>query len=247
MNINPGEYHKSISYEIKDLQDRVRYLIGDAHWGEEGRYKEAVLRGVIRRFLPSNISLGTGFVIDKREDENIVISKQIDIIVYDNTYPVLFSESDFVITTPANVRGIIEVKTKINNNSNLKEIILGATDNGRIIGKDIFNGIFSFEGSNINTSSQRLTEALQSSKGIVNHISVGQNTFINYWSYWSSEGNGVKGVKEYHVYEINEFSFTYFISNLLEYLSKDIMKERWWFQYPISEGKEKYLTRRIPL
>jgi hypothetical protein len=238
MEINPSEYHKSIASEINSLQNRVRYLIGDAHWGEDGRYKEAVLRSVIRRFLPSNISLGTGFVIDKQEDDKIAISKQIDIIVYDNTYPVLFSESDFVITTPANVRGIIEVKTKINSNPNLKKIISSATYNGQIIGDDIFNGIFSFEVSNVNIESQSLTEALQFSKGIVNHISVGQNIFIKYWP---------DGVKEYHVYEINEFSFTYFISNLLEYLSKDRMKERWWFQYPIPEGKEHYLLKKIPL
>ena len=77
------EYHKSITYEIKDLQNRVRHLIGDANWGEEGRYKEAVLRSVIKRFLPSNIRLGTGFVIDKNEN-GLNISKQIDIIVYDN-------------------------------------------------------------------------------------------------------------------------------------------------------------------
>ena len=111
MYINPMEFHKSITYEINSLKNRVLNLIGDAHWSEVGRYREAVLRNVIKRFIPSNISLGTGFIIDKNEEGNIDISKQIDIIVYDNTYPALFAESDVVITTPANVRGIIEVKT----------------------------------------------------------------------------------------------------------------------------------------
>ncbi len=247
MNINPMEYHKSISYEIKNLQNRVRHLIGDAHWGEEGRYKEAILRGVIRRFLPSNISLGTGFVIKKKRDGDIDISKQIDIIVYDNTYPVLFSESDFVITTPANVRGIIEVKTKINDNSDLKKIVLKATKNGKKIRERIFNGIFSFEGFNIDMSSSHLIKAIENGKGKVNNISIGEDIFIRYWSSLSSESNGVGGVKEYRVYKIHDFSFTYFISNLLEYLDKDRMQERWWFQYPIQEGKEEYLIGTIPL
>jgi hypothetical protein len=104
---NPLEFQKSITDELKALQNRVRNLIGNANWGDEGRYKEAVLRNVIKNFLPSNISLGTGFIIDKKNDGEIAKSTQIDIIVYDNTYPVLFSSGDIVITTPANVIGII--------------------------------------------------------------------------------------------------------------------------------------------
>ncbi len=245
MTINPMEYHKSITYEIKSLQDRVRHLIGNTNWGDEGRYKEAVLRSVLKRFLPSNISLGTGFVIDKDENR-LNISKQIDIIVYDNSYPVLFSESDVVITTPANVRGIIEVKTEIRN-ADLQNIISVATDNGRLIGKGIFNGIFAFNGFDGAISQTRLSGALKASKGVVNHLCFGQDIFIKYWSYWSSEENDVKGIEEYCVYKINDFSFTYFISNLLEYLSKDKMKERWWFQYPIPEGKEDHIINRIML
>ena len=49
---NPSAFQKSITKELKALQNRVRYLIGDSHWGEEGRYKEAILRNVIKRFLP---------------------------------------------------------------------------------------------------------------------------------------------------------------------------------------------------
>ena len=63
---------------------------------------------MIKRFLPSNLSIGTGFVI-KKNNGDTQISNQIDIIIYDNTVPVLFSEGDFVITTYKNVEGIIEV------------------------------------------------------------------------------------------------------------------------------------------
>ena len=73
MNTSPEKFQKSITDELKVVQDRVRHLIGSAHWGEEGRYKEAALRGVIKRFLPTNISLGTGFIV-KKENGEIEIS-----------------------------------------------------------------------------------------------------------------------------------------------------------------------------
>ena len=144
IRIDPEEFQKSITKELDTIKNRVRNLIGSSHWEEEGRYKEAILRNVIKRFLPSNLSIGTGFVI-KKNNGDTQISKQIDIIIYDNTVPVLFSEGDFVITTYKNVKGIIEVKTKIRNNQ-LEEIIQEKTEtNGKLIGKNIFNGIFSYE------------------------------------------------------------------------------------------------------
>ncbi|MRG88149.1 hypothetical protein [Salinibacillus xinjiangensis] len=38
------EFQKTISKELYTIKDRVKNLIGDAHWGEEGRYKESVLK-----------------------------------------------------------------------------------------------------------------------------------------------------------------------------------------------------------
>lgn len=111
------EFHKSIGHELNAIKNRVRNLIGDAHWQKEGEYKEAVLKNCIKRFLPSQYSLGSGFVLIKDAEEEQVTG-QIDIIVYDNSYPVLFTEGDFVILLPESIRGIIEVKTK----SNLSQI-----------------------------------------------------------------------------------------------------------------------------
>ena len=97
---NAISFQRSVTKELSVVKNRVRDLIGDANWGEEGRYKEAILRNVIKRFLPQNLSVATGFVV-----RDIVVSKQLDIIVYDNNYPLLFSEGDFIVTSPDNVRG----------------------------------------------------------------------------------------------------------------------------------------------
>lgn len=105
-------FYKSINEELTTVKNRVRNLIGNRHWGKEGEYKEAILRNVIRRFLPTNYSIGTGFVLANYGEVSYLTS-QIDIIIYDNAHPLLFREGDFVIVTPQAVRAIIEVKTQL--------------------------------------------------------------------------------------------------------------------------------------
>ncbi len=243
MDINPEEFHKSINKELEVIQDRVRNLIGSAHWGEEGRYKEAVLRSIIRRFLPENVSIGTGFIL-KKEDDEIEISNQIDIIIYDNTYPVLFAEGDFLITTPTNVKGIIEVKTKLDS-SEVMDVVSKATNNRKVIGTEIFNGVFVYNDGNIvngDNISDNLESALKESKGVVNHICLGKDIFIKFWP-MSTQSNRLNG--RYSIYKIKGFSFSYFISNLVEQTSESKLKERWWFLYPIKKGKEEYKIKDI--
>ena len=76
------DYQKSISNELISIKNRVRNFIDDHHWGEDGRYKEIILSEILRRHLPKNVSVGTGFVVNQDN-----ISTQIDIIVYDSKYP----------------------------------------------------------------------------------------------------------------------------------------------------------------
>lgn len=242
MQINPQEFHKSINSEFEIIQNRVRNLIGSAHWGEDGRYKEAVLRSIIRRFLPNNLSIGTGFVL-KKSNHGIEISSQIDIIIYDNTYPVLFAEGDILITTPENIKGIIEVKTKLKSSKVIEEFSK-ATENGKLIGREIFNGIFVYDESLESTNNHvnnHLQTALENSKGIVNHISIGKNIFIKYWP--GVTNNNLSNT--YSFYRIDNLSFSYFISNLVENTSTNKLEERWWFLYPIEEGKERYKFKDI--
>ena len=42
--INPLEFQKSINRELQVVKNRVRNLIGNANWGDEGSYKEAIFR-----------------------------------------------------------------------------------------------------------------------------------------------------------------------------------------------------------
>ncbi|MCK4308317.1 hypothetical protein KAW50_08840 [candidate division WOR-3 bacterium] len=266
MEINPKEFQKSITRELDTIKNRVRNLIGDAHWGEEGRYKEAILRNSIKRFLPSNLSIGTGFVVsgyNRRNVEEIKVSNQIDIIVFDNTCPVLFCEGDFVITTRRNVRAIIEVKTRIRN-ADLSDIIPKSINNGRLLNsrservlsrkmicnrrQEIFNGILSFEYDD-DPHSSVLESALKQTEGYVNHIALGKDYFIKYWRERTQLVNPVECDNDfYNIYKLKDLSFSYFISNLMmDCTSGNKLEDRLWILFPLQETKEAYREKTICL
>jgi len=257
MPIDPNNFQKSITKELDIIKNRVRDLIGDANWGEEGRYKEAVLKNVIKKFLPNNLSVGTGFIVQGNHTNvsHAIISTQQDIIVYDNTYPVLFSEGDFIITTQHNVRGVIEVKTKVVNadgqkNSFRKAIekfnCLSAFNKISNAGENrIFKGLFTFDYDS-DIESERVEEVLRVSNGMVNHISLGKNYFIRHWL------NGISLMPPvncqshfYNIYRIKDLSFSYFISNLLHIAAKKDLDDRYWFSFPIQGTKERGRIKTI--
>lgn len=60
------DYHKTTTKELLTITNKVRNLI--SHWGEDGRYKEAILKNIIRRFLPEKYSIATGFVIKQTDN-----------------------------------------------------------------------------------------------------------------------------------------------------------------------------------
>ncbi len=249
------EYQKSVAAEFKAYECRVRNLIDDANWAEEGRYKEIILMNYLKRILPQNISVGTGFVRSGGQ-----ITKQIDIIIYDNTYPLLFSADDFIVACGESVLGFIEVKTDIVPGK-IVEYIKKACSNEAVIKNTVqqprftFNGIFSYNlRSDVEKYYDRLSEVDylkeddNSFKYSVNHICLGSNYFIKLWG-GSLALNSVYEQSRYSIYKMDqensELAFAYFFSNLLEdvYLANTnfmngIPTELKSLLYPIKEGKE---------
>jgi hypothetical protein len=268
------EYQKSVAQEFKAYENRVRNLIDSTNWGEEGRFKEIILRNYLKRVLPNNIGVGTGFIRN-----NEVITSQIDIIIYNQSYPLLFSEGDFIVATPENIIGIIEVKTRIDP-STINSIIKKANENANIIcgntDKALFNGIFSFNcGRNIHRYIDNLKQVnykyllekqhfnqIISNKlySCVNHIALGNEYFIKLWPTGNSgENNEVEYLGEpphFSVYDMQEgLAFSYFLSNLLEqiirnltgYINNELPNEMKSFLYPLPKGKESRLIDQIQL
>jgi len=254
---NARLFQESITQELDSIKNRVRNLIGNAHWGEEGRYKEVVLKNILRKFLPNNLSVATGFILKATgdNDDDNVLSSQLDIIIYENTKPVLFSEGDFIITTISNVRGIIEVKSRITEHS-IRSVI-DQFDNSisgfipdiiEMVDRKIFTGVFSFEFQG-NIASQNIDNALKRSQHIINHISLGTNYFIKYWQ--ANERDRLAEHVEcpgnfYNLYNIERLSFSYFISNLI-HITCGGLDDRYWYSFPIQGTKESFRIRTICL
>ena len=265
MPFNPKAFQKSINQELILLKDRVKNLIeinGINHHGEDGNYRELVLRNIIRRFLPNNLSIGTGFVISNDEEE-AKRSTQIDILIYDNSYPLLFQEGDFIITTPQSVKAIIEVKTTIGN-SDLNEILKKSKKNYDLINREIFNGVFAYNyDDNIIDGRTRqlastIKNSLEETSGKVNHISLGQNIFIRYWdkSYIDMLIEEDQRIiarncsnSFFNIYKLRDLSFAYFISNLIYWITDKNIDEQGWFLFPIDSenGKEDYYIEQCCL
>ncbi len=217
------EFHKSTAKELIAIKDRVRNLVN--HWGEDGRHQEAVIKTMIQRFLPEKFKIGSGFIVRQTHERgNHEPSKQIDLIIYDTSYPMLFKDNDFVILTADSVLGIIEVKANATNQG-LSEIVKKANNNGKFIYnarvdkiKPLFNGIFSYESTinNIDTIANQIKNPwnkLGDNKQLygVNHISFNQDWFYKFWKQEFNNGNA-----PHYFYEIKELSFSFFISNLID-------------------------------
>lgn len=226
--MNIIEFHKSTTKELLAIKDRVRNLIN--HWGVDGRYQEVVIKTMIQRFLPEKFRIGSGFVVRQtHERSNHESSKQIDLIIYDTSAPILFKENDFVILTADAVLGIIEVKANARNQG-LQQIVSKSNENGKFIfdarldkSKPLFNGIFSYESTvnNVDTITneihlpwEELGDNEHKHKFAVNHISLNLDYFYKFW-----EQEHLIGKKAHYLYEIKELSFSFFISNLMDWIS----------------------------
>jgi hypothetical protein len=239
------EFHKSTAKELIAIKDRVRNLVNN--WGEDGRHQEAVIKTMIQRFLPERFKIGSGFIVRQtRERGNHEPSNQIDLIIYDNSYPILFRDNDFVILTADSVLGIIEVKANATNQG-LSSIVRKANENGKFIfegrinnRRPLFNGIFSYQSTvkNVDIISNHIKnpwDELGENKQLfgVNHISLNQNWFYKFWEQEFSDGN-----LPHYLYEIRELSFSFFISNLMDLISGTSVIENSNLWYPVDKSIE---------
>ncbi len=238
------EFHKTTTRELKAVQDRIRNLV--PNWLEDGMYKEIVLRGVIRNFLPKSFDIASGYVAKQTSTRGgHIISPQIDIIIFDNSYPVLFKKEELVVVTADSVRGIIEVKSSDQSES-VTETLRKSNEKGSFIfdGKHdktlpIFNGIFYYN-LNIKTDNQIKTylqkdilstsSNIETSKFAVDHISYGENKFYKYWK------NEVTTVDRNFLYQTKDLSFSFFISNLVSYLQPASVAQNNFLWFPVDKS-----------
>lgn len=94
---------------------------GAAHNGEDGRYVETLIREYLKRYLPKELEVLTGFILRptvktglknrSRKKEFDSHSTQLDILIYDSAkYPIFQRFGESVIVPIEGVIGIISVK-----------------------------------------------------------------------------------------------------------------------------------------
>jgi hypothetical protein len=242
------EFYESINKELVSLKDKVRNLIDNAHWLTDGELKESILRNLIRRHMPENIEVGRGFIITEEG-----CSKQIDILLIDKSFPVLFRDGDLVFVTPNAVRGIIEVKTTADSN-NVVNALENLTFNSQFLSyKDCFVGLFAYE-SNLGSRSilEKLKFSADGTKSkVVNHVCIGADQFYKFWD--QDPLNVDREINRWNHYSFRkELAPAFFINNLLNVCSDGRLNTNssiWFRVDPLDSErtKETYLSGSIDL
>jgi len=134
---NKKRYLSSISDEIRSQSNRIDYVIG--HGQTVGNYREKLFTSVLSKYIPKKFHIATGFIEG--------ISKQIDIIIYDqHNYIPTFRDDDLVVVKKESVIAVIEIKSTLNAKT-LKESLEGIemiTEKG-MSSTTFFKGVFAFK------------------------------------------------------------------------------------------------------
>ena len=234
-------YYKSIGEEICSVKNRIRFLMNNPHYPTDGELKESILRHVIRRYTPENIKIARGFIHNGER-----CSTQIDILVYDSKYPVLFKEGDLVFVTPDSVRAVIEVKTR-QSIPNLEKTLSTLNEIAQIIADiNCFIGLFSYDYDREYSRDliERVSEITNvGCRSYINHLVLGKNLFMKYWT---NDPITNEECSKWHIYKLKDLSYAYFINNLLDYISNGAVSinHRAWF--PL-DSKERFKLDEISL
>ena len=238
-----SNYFESLAAELDALKNRVRNFIQDRHWQTDGEWKESVLRAFLRRNLPQSVKIGRGFVITERD-----ISRQIDILIYDRTKPLLFQDGDLVFAPPDAVLGVIEVKTALNSTT-FKQSIEDLSAKSELLeswypASRVF-GLFSYEDRtrNIRDTLETIKEVVDGKFSRVVHlVCLGHSKFIRYWNLDPIHQNRL--IDRWHAYRLERKASGYFIHNVIEAICPHSVAQHQELWYP-REGKESHKVGEI--
>lgn len=238
-------YFDSLTEELHALKNRIRNFIGNAHWLSDGEWKESILRSILRRYLPTNIGVGNGFIITNEGP-----STQIDILIYDSTKPILFKDGDFILVTPDATLGVIEVKTRLSSDKfreALQKIDVIAKLHRRQPHRSLpFYGLFVYDDAPFNNDF-----CLETLKSIfsgfavspIDILTLGDSRFVRFW-YCDPQDNSTP-VNKWHLYEIKNKAPAYFLHNVIAYTCNVYMGENeLWFP---KQSKEVFLAGTIEM
>ena len=215
--MDKAKYHRTIQQEFDALKDRIRYLMDDPHWLTDGEWKESILRKILRRQLPEDIGVGHGFIITDQR-----CSKQIDILVYNTAYPMVFRDGDLVFLHSDAVYGMVSVKNQADNSLvskaieelvyNLEVLYSGFRHPRRMnMGWDGVAAFFSYESSADpkKVLSMLKEKAAGNAQRIVKLLSLGPSIAINFEQpFWN-------------VYKLDDLAPAFIVNKIVNSASPD--------------------------
>jgi len=232
-------YHKSITDELYSIKNRIRDLV--KHWPTDGEAKEVALRSLLRKLLPESVIVGRGFVVAADRS-----SSQIDVLIADGRKPTLFKDGDLIIVTPDSVLGVIEVKTRLRSAAQFSEVLAKLSQVEELC-RDVtredrvWSGLFVFEG---HSDEQRLHQhvlsglgnAYQQTRLPVRCVSCGRDTFARYWNRGADVNSDERG-PVWHSYDLPGIAPSYFVGNLVDWVSSIDDKSASFAWFPALGGK----------
>ncbi len=149
------------------------------------------------------------------------VSKQIDVLIYDTSYPLLHQDADPVFVTPDAVRGIIEVKATLRRGE-MVGILERLAHNASLLprgAESAFVGLFGYEAElGADPESFLLTKLKDGAGGkraaAVNHVSAGKSLFVRFWT--DDPFDSQVAMNVWRTYPMNDMSRGYFIFNAIE-------------------------------
>ena len=241
-----GKYHLSVTDELYSLKDRIRNLV--SHWATDGESKEVALRSVLRRHLPESVIVGRGFVVGPDTS-----STQVDVLVVHASKPTLFKDGDLLIVTPDAVVAAIEVKTKLRTENEFKDAIEKLTAIEEmcrdITGRDsVWTGLFVFEGDITQQESilRACSSSYKSIKRPINCITSGRQVFIRHWIRGADVNSRERG-PVWHSYELPDVAPSYFVGNLVDWISAVDNSTASFAWFPVLGGKEIHRKFYLPV
>jgi hypothetical protein len=175
------------------------------------------------------------------------VSTQIDILVCDDSAPILFRDGDFLISTADCVRAAVEVKTQLSSTQILdvfdKLNQISSLMRRRCVYPPPFLGLFCY--GRASSEATIILDALERANGeAVNYeiraLCFGHSQFYRFWEF-DPRGASNQPYNSWHAYELPEIAPGYFVHNLLEFLFPRAVERAESMWYPV-DGKERYLV-----
>lgn len=239
-------YHKSLTEELYSIKNRIRNLV--QHWATDGESKEVALRSLLRKHLPESVIVGRGFIVTADQS-----STQIDVLIVDARKPTLFKDGDLLIVTPDSVVGVIEVKTELRTETQFADALEKLSKVEELCrdttGKDlIWTGLFVFEGNG--NDGERLLKAMatayQATRRVVQCVAAGSDLFLRHWTRGADINSDERG-PVWHTYDLPQVAPSYFLGNLVDWISSVDNSNAQYAWFPALGGKEQYRSFYLPV